>query len=563
MSANRKQFSASDAPISKVTVYRDRAEISRVLRFKAQPGEHEVVLQQLRTPIDLSSLRVEGRGPATITDVNLSNNYVNKSQTSDVDQKEKKLREELNRLEEQKSIEDAEEARLGKQQEFWSKCVESLATGVFTVKDGKSYPATAETYNNITEFLNFQSGEARKLDEKLREQRHVSKQLTEKIETAQRNLNECCYGSSRNTWDVLVSLCAEAEGELELNISYIVYGASWSPKYDVRVASDSKKLSIAYYGLITQNTNEDWVEIPICLSTAVPAVGGNIPQLGTKQISFKQPPPPPVPTQQLFGFAPRAKMSRGYVEDEMMERSAPMMAMAMPMRAEMATAVTRVVQDSGITTSFEIAKLTTVPSDGSEHKVTVGMLELQPHMQYKAVPKKAEMAFLEAKAVNSSAYPILPGPASIFFGSNFVATVDLKTVSPQEEFSCSLGVDPAIKIKYRPVRRFNEQVGLLNKMNVVTYVQEIEVNNTRSDAVHIVIVDQVPRSTEEKLKVTLIDPPLTRERPDAKGFLLNHDNNIEHAIDVKERSSYTWTVKYKLEYPSDKEIEETEVQGSD
>lgn len=108
----------------------------------------------------------------------------------------------------------------------------------------------------------------------------------------------------------------------------------------------------------------------------------------------------------------------------------------------------------------------------------------------------------------------------------------------------------------------------------------MEINNTRPDAIHIVIVDQAPRSTEEKLKVsaaistsdfdsfqasqvTLLEPPISRERTDVLGFVLNQDNNIEHSVDIKEKTSYVWTVKYKLEYPSDKEIEETEVQGNE
>ena len=81
------------------------------------------------------------------------------------------------------------------------------------------------------------------------------------------------------------------------------------------------------------------------------------------------------------------------------------------------------VQDSGITTSFEIVKPSSIPTDGSEHKVTVGILDLEPSIQYKAVPKKVEQVFLEAKALNTSQYPILAGPASVFFGTNFVATV--------------------------------------------------------------------------------------------------------------------------------------------
>ncbi|XP_055348292.1 protein F37C4.5-like isoform X1 [Paramacrobiotus metropolitanus] len=562
----RSFFNASDAPISAVTVYLDRAEISRILRFKAEPGEYEVVIQQIRSPVDLASLRVEGHGPAVITDVNLSNNYIEKSQTSDTNQKEKRLRDELQRLNEQKCIEESEEARLKKHLEFWKECMESLASNAFAAKKKTMSPAISDTGNSMIEFLGLQTNETRKLDEKLLQQRRVLNTLNESIETAKKNLNEYTSTSSQNTWNILITLIAEAKGELELNVKYIVHNASWSPKYDVRVASDTKKLSVTYYGLISQRTNEDWSDVQICLSTALPAVGANVPELGTKQLSFASPytnsiPPPGSSRSMLRGavnFLHKREASEYFDVGEEIAEHADGVSWARPMH----TAVAKVVQGSAITTSFEISKATTVPSDGSQHKVTVGALEMQPQIQYKIVPKKAELAFLEAKAVNTSSYPILPGPASIFFGANFVATTDIKAISPQETFSCSLGVDPAVKVKYRPVRRFNEQSGMLNKTKVVTFVQEIQVTNTRPDPIHVVIMEQVPRSTEEKLKVTLIDPPLTRERPEAKGLVLNNESNIEHTLSIKEHSSYTWTVKHRLEYPSDKNIYETEVKNS-
>ena len=157
-----------------------------------------------------------------------------------------------------------------------------------------------------------------------------------------------------------------------------------------------------------------------------------------------------------------------------------------------------------------------------------------------------------------------------------------------------------MRVLYRPVRRFHEQAGmLLNKSHVVTYIQDIEVNNTRPDSVHVVLIDQVPRSTEDKLtvsrntmtfvgnwrfsvwkcaivwiggtltvlalayfQVTLLEPALSADRREAKGYLLNQDNNLEHEVDVKGRTKYVWTIKYKLEYPADKEIEESEVESS-
>ncbi|CAN0571326.1 unnamed protein product, partial [Ectocarpus sp. 12 AP-2014] len=35
-------------------------------------------------------------------------------------------------------------------------------------------------------------------------------------------------------------------------------GASWSPSYDLRVDTQTDSVSCTYYGMVTQNTTEDW-----------------------------------------------------------------------------------------------------------------------------------------------------------------------------------------------------------------------------------------------------------------------------------------------------------------
>ena len=77
----------------------------------------------------------------------------------------------------------------------------------------------------------------------------------------------------------------------------------------------------------------------------------------------------------------------------------------------------------------------------------------------------------------------------------------MKAASPNEEFVCSLGVDPTIKIEYKPLVKYREQSGLISKTTMITYKQVIEVKNTHRDTITIQVVDQLPRSTEEKIKV--------------------------------------------------------------
>ncbi len=77
----------------------------------------------------------------------------------------------------------------------------------------------------------------------------------------------------------------------------------------------------------------------------------------------------------------------------------------------------------------------------------------------------------------------------------------MKAVSPSEEFSCSLGVDPAVRVEYKPVRKKNEQSGVLTKTAITTVEQRIELKNTRSDQVNLRLLEQIPLSGDEKLKV--------------------------------------------------------------
>ena len=47
-------------------------------------------------------------------------------------------------------------------------------------------------------------------------------------------------------------------------------------------------LKISYYGMIKQSTGEDWNDAHISLSTAVPSIGGNVPELETLNVRVQQ-----------------------------------------------------------------------------------------------------------------------------------------------------------------------------------------------------------------------------------------------------------------------------------
>ena len=64
------------------------------------------------------------------------------------------------------------------------------------------------------------------------------------------------------------------------------------------------------------------------------------------------------------------------------------------------------------------------------------------------------------------------------------------------------GVDPRIKVTYKPLERYREQSGILSKTISYTMKQLTVIKNTLSERAIITLTDHVPRSQEEKLKVS-------------------------------------------------------------
>ena len=70
-----------------------------------------------------------------------------------------------------------------------------------------------------------------------------------------------------------------------------------------------------------------------------------------------------------------------------------------------------------------------------------------------------------------------------------------------EEFDVSLGVDPSVKITYKPIKKFQQRTGVISKSDTTNFHQVIEIKNTKSQPVKIIVTDQCPQSSSDKIKV--------------------------------------------------------------
>ncbi|MGZ3461256.1 MAG: DUF4139 domain-containing protein, partial [Archangium sp.] len=97
-----------------------------------------------------------------------------------------------------------------------------------------------------------------------------------------------------------------------------------------------------------------------------------------------------------------------------------------------------------------------IPSDGAFHSVVVGTRTGEASVLYVAVPREDSHVYRQALVKNPLSSPMLPGPAEVYVGGEYVLSTTLPTVAPRGEFKLGLGVEQAIRCarntRYREAR---------------------------------------------------------------------------------------------------------------
>ncbi|EON64739.1 hypothetical protein W97_03972 [Coniosporium apollinis CBS 100218] len=165
-------------------------------------------------------------------------------------------------------------------------------------------------------------------------------------------------------------------------------------------------------------------------------------------------------------------------------------------------------EEEGLTASYDVPGLRTLPPSSLTRRHKIASLTASNiHMSYICVPKLRCAAFLRAKVRNpSSSITLLKGSAGVTLDESFLGNMTLPRVSPGQAFDLPLGVDPAIHVAYpKPNVRRSTQ-GFINKESAQAFSRAVWLTNTRQAPVELLVLDQVPVSQDERLKIGLVQP---------------------------------------------------------
>lgn len=173
-------------------------------------------------------------------------------------------------------------------------------------------------------------------------------------------------------------------------------------------------------------------------------------------------------------------------------------------------------EEDGLTATYDVPGLRSIPPSNLTRRHRIASITLKDiQLSYVLVPKLRAAAFLRARLQNTSTITLLRGPAGLTLDGSFLGNTTLSRCSAGEAFSLNLGTDPAIKVVYtKPVVR-RSQTGVFAKEGNSVFTRSVLITNTRSkDPLDGTVLDQIPVSDDEKLRVDVLQPKGLRNEGD-------------------------------------------------
>jgi len=518
---------ALDSRISAVTVYTDRAMVTRSAHASLTAGINELVFENLPAGLLDQSLQVSGRGTgdATILDVSARQTYL----AATPDPRAKELEGKIEGLQQQdRTLNDRATVLRGQSEIINRLQASAVAPGGKDVDRPK--------LDDVKTLLTYGQTQLIEIATALQSIDRERGELRDRIDALQRQHNELRGTGARSVKTVMVRVQATAASSLEVSLAYTVGGASWHPSYDARVLTGERAVQLGYFGNVRQNTGEDWTNVALTLSTARPSLGGSAPLLGVWGLDVWQP-----EVYALSLPAVQSDKDSGYRKSRMtLSAAAPEMRVA---------DVAQATVESGTTSAtFKIAVPATIPSDNSSQKVLVTAARLNAITDYATTPKLQATAFLSARVINTTDYPFLGGAMSVFLDGTFVATSSLRTTMPKEDFELALGADEGISIEHKRVNRFTEQTGLISSGLRITYEYLITVQNNKRTEERVVVTDQIPVSRNEKIVVKVLTPTVKDLKPTDEGAL-------KWTLTLKPGEKREIPIKFTVDHPAELKVD--------
>lgn len=501
--------------INKVTVFVNGAQVTRNAFVMLKPGNHQLVFENLPQAINAQSIQISGTGDFTILSVNNKLNYLKTQQKS----KDMVALEDSVEILQNKLRTNNASLEVLKDEESLLKANQNLGGSQTGVKVEELKAALDLFRSRLTD-----------IKTKTIKVSIENSKITLEIQNLNNQLNQLRNNRNTPTSEVVVSVSSPAASKVQLEISYLVSNAGWTPTYDIRAIDIMKPIDLIYKAKVFQSTGENWNDIKITLSTGNPEISGNAPIVNPWYLSFMEP-------------VSRLKNSEMAAPEMKLEETV-VVGYGTQKKAQTTSLFTQTAINQ-TTVEFKIEIPYNVPSDNQQYTIEIKSFTLPATYEYYCAPKIDTEAFLLAKITGWEDLNLLSGETSLFFEGTYVGTAYIDTQNTKDTMKVSLGRDKSIVVTRTRQKDFTSKK-FIGSTRKDSRSFEIVARNKKKQPVNLLIEDQIPVSTSKEIEIESIN--------NTGGILEKASGKLTWKMQLQPSESKTFTTGYTVSYPKDKSI---------
>jgi uncharacterized protein (TIGR02231 family) len=508
------------ARISKVTVFQNQAQITSVVKGVSLTGNSVIIIENVSPSLDPQSIQIAGKGDLVLLGTKYNNNFNGKSSS-----KLRLFNDSLRTINEEIRMISYNQEALEREKDLLKSNYSTAATTIAN---------TADKVKAMADFFRVRMAD---INSNIIKNERLIYNLKEKSGRIQNQINEFNEKSNQPSGEIIVSISSKTKIAFELELTYVVGGAGWSPVYDIRVKDTKSPIGLTYKANVWQQTGLDWNDVKLSLSTSNPSQGGQKPFLSPQYVNIYMPMP----------AAPKYQKRNNTMEDALQGRAAGVVVEPAMMEAMDATTTANytTITENTLAVNFDIALPYTIANGGKPELVEVQSHSLNGVFNHYGLPKYDPDAFLTANISGWEQYNLLPGQANIYFEGAFIGETNILDNNVTDSLNISLGRDKKINFKREMIKDFS------SKKMIGANIREskafrITVRNTKKEAVDLTLEDQLPLS--QNADIEILDA-------EYKGAELNPETGkLTWKLNMKPNETKILEVKYVVKYPKGRTI---------
>ena len=584
------QAIAGEAPtvvsssLQSVMVYRNGAEMVHTAKVRLGQGNSELIIDDVSTMLEPSTIRVNCGGNVTILSATFSKDFLAAETVSPM----------VKRLQDSIGVLDREQERLS----ILSKSDEQLLD---LLNSNKTIGGTQNGVSaaELAKMMDYYRQQQLSLRTELSGYADKAARLTTIREALERQISEEQNRNTKTTGRILLQVLTPSAGTYDFTVSYLTMAAHWEPAYDLKVSGVSDPLQLLYKARLVQSSGIDWKHVKLSLSTSLPTQNGNAPVLkerflrfaeaislgyqnelamqnslaGQAQGAYFQNFKPTLPAVTIRGIASAKKnvepiyvVNGSIMSKEEFERiDSRTIADVKVMKEEEAQSIYGAqaeggvivvtlknglgdhvsVNDNQLDVVFDIDVPYDIPSNGKEQGVVMKEYKVPCTFQDYAAPVAVKEAFLLGQLQGWEKLNLLPGEASIMVDGTYIGKSFIDPGSTLDTLNLTLGQDKRIVVKREKVADFSS-VKFLGSSKKEVFTYELTVRNTKKEKALVMLKDQYPISTDKDIEVELLENA---------GATVNKDNGVlTWHVELAAGETRTFRISYSVKYPKDKTV---------